>query len=520
MENRLNRVFKNPILPGFYPDPTICRAGQDFYLATSSFEYFPGVPLFHSRDLVHWRQLGHVLTRRSQLQLDSVASSGGIYAPTLRYHQGTFYLITSHIGGGGNFIVTATDPAGPWSDPMWLGDCGIDPSLLFDGDDVYYTRNGPGPDRDHPLLYQARLDLQTGRLTEEPRPIWAGTGGIWPEGSHLYKRGGFYYLMHAEGGTSYGHREVVARSRSAWGPFQPALRNPILGHERRRGHAIQATGHADLVTLPDGSLWAVMLGVRPQGGRYHHLGRETFLAPARWDEEGWPVIGQEGHIEELMSAPPLPHFDVPQPQVREDFCSDQLSHVWNFVRNPRQEHWSVTERPGFLRLWGAAETIGDAAPIALLGRRQQHFEVTARARLLFEPAQAEEAGLVVRANERFYYALLVRRVAGRGGGREAVLVAGFRGKARCVARVPLEEGPVLLEMQGTPNRYIFRAGGEGSDLLELDERPARALAAETVMATGQNYFTGAYLCMYASGAGQPATNPADFDWFDYIVDKG
>ena len=275
--------FENPVLPGMHPDPTICRVGRDFYLACSSFEYFPGVPIFHSRDLVGWRQIGHALTRKSQLDLSGVRSSDGIYAPTLRHHDGTFYLVTTLVGRG-NFLVTAKHPRGPWSDPCWLDSDGIDPSLAFLDDRVYYTRNGPGADPDHPFVYQAELAWSGGvpSLARKPRVIWSGTGGIWPEAPHLYRRGRWFYLLTAEGGTSYGHSVVVARSGRPYGPFVPSPHGPLLTHRDRPRHAIQATGHADLVELDDGSTWAVLLGIRPTAGRNHHLGRETFLAPVTW----------------------------------------------------------------------------------------------------------------------------------------------------------------------------------------------------------------------------------------------
>ena len=275
--------FENPVLPGMHPDPTICRVGRDFYLACSSFEYFPGVPIFHSRDLVGWRQIGHALTRRSQLDLSGVPSSDGIYAPTLRHHDGTFYLVTTLVGSG-NFLVTAKHPRGPWSDPCWLDSDGIDPSLAFLDDRVYYTRNGPGADPDHPFVYQAELAWSGGvpSLVRKPRVIWRGTGGIWPEAPHLYRRGRWFYLLTAEGGTSYGHSVVVARSGRPYGPFVASPHGPLLTHRDRPRHAIQATGHADLVELDDGSTWAVLLGIRPAAGRNHHLGRETFLAPVAW----------------------------------------------------------------------------------------------------------------------------------------------------------------------------------------------------------------------------------------------
>ena len=195
--------FRNPVIRGFNPDPSICRVGNDFYLVTSSFEYFPGVPIYHSKDLVSWRLLGHVLSRDSQLDVRKSKSSGGIYAPTLRHDGKLFYMVTTHIDGGGNFYVTAERPEGPWSDPIWLDKDGFDPSFSFLDGTAYYTRAGKGSDFDHPLIYQGTLDTKAKKINVKPEPIWPGTGGVWPEAPHLYQRGEYFYLMHAEGGTAY-----------------------------------------------------------------------------------------------------------------------------------------------------------------------------------------------------------------------------------------------------------------------------------------------------------------------------
>ena len=285
-------TYANPVIPGTTPDPSAVRVGDDYYLVTSSFEYFPGVPLYHSRDLVHWRQLGHVLSRDAQLPLRGIPSSQGIYAPTIRHHDGTYYVVTTNMQGGGSFYVKATAPTGPWSDPIFVreGEFTMDPSLFFDDDGkVYYTRHGGGREGG---IYQAEIDVATGVLRAPARLVWKGTGDIWPEGPHLYKVDGTYYLMISEGGTSYEHMVTVARAKSPWGPFEPAPRNPILTHRFLPEHPLQATGHADLLQTPEGRFWLVLLGIRPSTPRRHHLGRET-LSPVssattagRWSTAG------------------------------------------------------------------------------------------------------------------------------------------------------------------------------------------------------------------------------------------
>jgi alpha-N-arabinofuranosidase len=505
-------TFRNPILAGFHPDPSICRVRDDFYLVTSSFEYFPGVPIFHSRDLVHWNPIGHVLTRRNQLELENVPSSAGIYAPTLRYSHGRFYVITTHVQGGGNFYVTARRPEGPWSDPVWLDEEGIDPSLFFEGGAAYYTRNGKGKDRDHPIIYQAEFDPKTGRIKGALRPIWVGTGGIWPEAPHLYKIGTTYYLLTAEGGTAYDHSVVVGRSSSPFGPFDPCPTNPILTHRGRRTDPIQALGHADLVELDSGEHWAVCLGIRPTAGRHHHLGRETFLAPVSWTKDGWPRIGSGGRVELAMRAPPLVRHPFPQQPVRDDFDAATLSAVWTFLRNPAPADWSLVQRPGFLRLIGSAVTLDDIGSPAFVARRQQHFRVRCRAMLEFAPsAHEEEAGLTVRANENFHYDIAIK---GRGSERQALLRSRVCGRTRVVRRGAVLDGPIQLDVQATEDRYVFMVRARGRSV-RLGDLPARALSAETIARYGQTYFTGVHIGMYATGGGRRSGANADFDWFEY-----
>jgi alpha-N-arabinofuranosidase len=504
------RTFRNPILAGFYPDPSICRVGDDYYLVHSSFEYFPGVPIFHSRDLVHWHQIGHVLSQESQLPLEKMQASGGIFAPTLRYHDGTFYLVTTNVWGGGNFYVTATDPAGPWSDPVWLDQEGIDPSLLFDDDGtVYYTRHVGMADG---YLGQCRLDIETGKLQGEMQEIWRGTGGVWPEGPHLYKIDGRYYLMISEGGTSYDHRVTVARSDSPWGPFTPCPDNPILTHANRPDHPIQALGHADLVGTPAG-WWAVFLGIRPQGGRFHHLGRETFLAPVTWTDDHWPVIGNEGQLELQMPAPKLPVHPWNEPPVRDDFDKPELGLAWNFLRNPREADWSISERPGYLRLRGSAMTLRDQDSPAFVGRRQTALECEVSTQLAFNPQHDnEEAGLVVRGNDENHFQIGITQ---REGLRQAFFRRVLVGKiVEPVEYRDLPAGDVILSIAAQPLEYEFFVRSVDGTPIRLGTAPTRDLSSEKI-----GGFTGAYFGMYATGNGQPSTTPADFAWFDYRVEK-
>ncbi|MBN1268315.1 MAG: glycoside hydrolase family 43 protein, partial [Kiritimatiellae bacterium] len=489
----MQSTYRNPIIPGFHPDPSVCRVGENFYLVTSTFEYFPGVPVFHSRDLVNWRQIGHCLTRPSQLPLENARSSEGIYAPTIRYHDGTFFMVTTNVSAKGNFYVTANDPGGPWSEPVWVEQGGIDPSFFFDDDGrVYLSSTGPGDNRDGGIIL-SEIDVSTGKLLAGPRLIWTGTGGQYPEASHLYRINGLYYLMIAEGGTDFGHMVTIARSSTPWGPFEGCPRNPILTH-RSTSSPIQNTGHADLVQASNGAWWLVFLGVRPNW-IWHHLGRETFLAPVMWDDNGWPLVGRHGMAALEMEAECLPRQPWPQAPARDDFDASVLAPHWNFLRDPREGDWSLAERAGWLCLRGSAVGLDDVGSPAFVGRRQQHFDCRVAACLDFHPlVDGEEAGLVARMNEAHHYEIAVTLFNGE---RCAIVRRRIGSLSAVVARRPIEEGVVIMAVEADRDEYRFLCGSEQEEPRLLARGETRYLSKE--VAGG---FTGAYLAMYATGNGK------------------
>ncbi|WP_327405565.1 glycoside hydrolase family 43 protein [Streptomyces sp. NBC_01288] len=477
------RTYDNPVIGGFHPDPSVCRVGEDYYLACSSFEYFPGVPLFHSRDLVHWRQVGNILDRPGQLDLpDDTPASAGIYAPTLRHHDGRFHLITTDVRGKGTFLVTADRPEGPWSDPVLVDVPGIDPDLAWDEDGTCWCAVAG--------VTVSRIDPATGKVLEGPLPIWSGTGLQHPEAPHLYRVGDWWYLMIAEGGTADGHSVSIARARSPRGPYEPAPANPILSH-RSTDLPIQSTGHADLVTAPDGTWWMVLLGTRPRGWfpGFHVLGRETFLTPVEW-VDGWPRVGP---VREQHPAPEAWHpFQLPP--VRDDFNAPNLAHSWISPRSRPADSWSLTERPGWLTL------DAKSAP-AFLARRQQHPDCRASVRI--DPGSGR-AGLSVRMDEAHHYDVEV------AGGVVGV-VARIGPVRQRVAEHPVAPGPVVLTVDITATDAETRApdilafsmeGAEGA--VELAELDGRYLS--TQVAGG---FTGRVIGMYVT------EGKAAFDWFDY-----
>jgi len=517
----MQKTFRNPILPGCYPDPSICRVDEDYYLVTSTFEYFPGLPVFHSRDLVHWRQIGHVLDRPSQLPLDGVKPSGGLYAPTIRYAQGVFYVINTLMNGktkSGNFIVTATNPAGPWSEPYWLEDApGIDPSLFFDDNGrAWYVGNRMASHSQyegHTEIWIQELDMQTMRLIGEARTLWDGAvkGAVWSEAPHIYKVDGRYYLVAAEGGTAHHHAVSVARSDSVTGPYIGNRGNPILTH-RHLGldYPIVGTGHADLVETQSGEWWMVLLAMRPYGGYYYNLGRETFLAPVRW-EDGWPIVSPgTGRVEFTYPLPDLPEHPWLVPPARDDFDAPTLAPQWNFLRTPPDEaFWSLRERPGCLRLRLRPQRLSEQTNPSFVGRRQQHIHFAAQAALEFTPQGANEcAGLAVTQNNDFHFLLVVTQAAGK----VVRLIKRAYGQEEILAEQSVDAGQIYLKVEAHEQAYGFYLATEPSAWRPLAENvDGRILS--TPIAGG---FVGTWIAMYASSNGQPAANNADFDWFEYV----
>lgn len=500
-------TFSNPIITGMNPDPTICRVGDDYYLVTSTFEYFPGLPVYHSKDLVNWKMLGYALSRASNCPLIGANSgTGGNYAPTIRYNNGTFYIVCTNYGGQGSqgaFYVTATNPAGPWSDPHWVNNWGVDPSLLFENDSIYYVY----PDASNNFLL-ATLNPATGQFHKAPKIIAQGTGAASQEGPHLYKIGSYYYLMSAEGGTGSEHMEVIQRSLSPWGPYQVSPTNPVITHKNAPSNPFQAIGHADLVQLPDDSWWLVCLGYRPKGGGYHHLGRETFLAPVTWDAIGWPKGGNNGIVEENITLPNLTPYPWSSDPVRDEFDNVELGLPWNFVRNPYAADWSLTERSGYLRLKGSQYSFKEKNSPAFIGRRQAAFNMTASAKISFTPvAENEEAGLVVRGDDYNHYDLLITTL---GGERVVMLRKYLQDKVAGLNYLKIPGGDITLHVSATDLQYKFWAQESGKPAVLIGTALTKDLSTEMI-----GGFTGTYIGMYASGNGSANTNPADFDWFDY-----
>lgn len=507
------RSFRNPVIPGFFPDPSIVRVGRDFYLVNSSFEYYPGIPVFHSTDLVNWTLIGHVLTRTSQLDLSDRGSSRGIFAPTIRYHKGKFYVITTDVDGIGNFYVTAEHPAGPWSDPIRIPYGGIDPSLFFEDDGKVYVTVQQGADADSHII-QYEIDPETGRALTEPVVVFRGDGGPWVEGPHLYRIRGMYYLMTASGGTSRDHREIIGRSNRPYGPFE-LLTHPILTHRGLPDHPIQYTGHADLVDDPDGNWWAVFLGVRLAQGRYSVLGRETFLAPVRWTADGWPMIdNNEGVVSLRMESDKLWAPQRLRLSFTDEFAEKRLHLRWHFLRRVPEGRFRCGEGRG-LELLGLAAALQDRKPSVFVSVRQTSHRVRVRTILHFAPVvEGEEAGVAARLSDEAFVRFGVRKA---DDGPALIVVSCDQGRLSEQLHPyphPYPSGgnsPVHLELTSDETWYTMRYSLDGELWHELARHPVARLSPETNWC-----FTGVCLGMYATGNGRDSVTPARFERFEYL----
>jgi len=495
-------TYNNPIIPGFYSDPSVCRVGDDYYLISSTFEYFPGVPVFHSKDLVNWEQIGHCIHRKEQLP-----KGVNIFAATIRHHEGTFYMITTNMGGNfGNFYVTATNPAGPWSDPIFIDIPGIDPDLFFDEDGKSYVISSPF------IVYE--INLESGELLTEGLKVWNSTGGRYSEAPHIYKKDGYYYLMAAEGGTEAAHSETIARSASVWGPYTDNPANPILAHANAagQGNPIQGVGHADIIRAHDDSWWIVFHGYRTVSDKEHHiLGRETCLAPVSWPKNGWPVVNGNGVATVNMTCPTLPLKPFPEKPARLEFESKELGLDWNHVQLPIEENYSLSEREGYLRLKGAAETLSTRRTSTFVGRRLNNFFFTATTQLDFDPIKDnEEAGMTL-LNNGSHFDIMVQKM---GGKRILVVKLQFGQTNYTSEAIVLKSGPVNLKVTGKKSTFTFSYAQGNDAYTDIETVDSKFLATETV-----GFFTGVYVGLYATGNGNISTANADYDWFEYKISE-
>jgi xylan 1,4-beta-xylosidase len=533
-------MIRNPILPGFNPDPSICRVGSDYYIATSTFEWYPGVQIHHSTDLVNWRLVKRPLERASQLDMRGNPDSGGIWAPCLSHADGLFWLVYTDVKrldgnfkDGHNYIVTAPSIEGPWSDPVYVNSSGFDPSLFHDDDGRKWFLNmlwnhvshGVGGSPKHPsfagILLQ-EYDARAEKLVGPAKNIFAGSPHGLVEGPHLFKRNGWYYLTTAEGGTGYDHAVTMARSRAIDGPYELHPDIHLITSKDAPQAALQRAGHGQMVETPGGEVYHTHLCARPLSGlRRSPMGRETAIQKCVWTEDGWLRLEHGSPVPEVKVPAPAGSHAVaaPRPRMRYEFDGDALPLDFQWLRTPfAQRIFSLTERPGHLRLFGR-ESIGSFFEQSLVARRQEHFAFRARASLDFEPASFQQAaGLVLYYNRHKFHFLAISHDARRGRVLTVMSCLGDWQDGRL--SFPLAE-PVALPAEGAVRlsaeidhaRLIF-AYDAGDGWRKLAPDLDASLVSDEAGRGEHGSFTGAFIGMMAfdtSGAGLPA----DFDWFEY-----
>ncbi|WP_026629816.1 glycoside hydrolase family 43 protein [Dyadobacter alkalitolerans] len=521
----------NPILTGFYPDPSVVQVGADYYLVNSTFSYFPGIPVFHSKDLKNWKQIGNVIDRSSQMDFMGEKLTRGLFAPAISYHNGTFYVTCTDIDHDGNFVVTAKNPAGPWSNPIRVPQArGIDPSLFFDDDNkAYIIYNSDAPDRKplysgHRTIRIYELDPATMKVVGEEKQLVNGgvdlsKKPVWIEAPHIMKRNGWYYLYAAEGGTSVNHTEVVFRSKSAWGPFVPYENNPILtqkGLSEDRKDPITSAGHAQFVDGPDGKTYAIFLAVRPYQGNYYNTGRETFIAPVEWKND-WPVIN-----------PPTKNVDYEyKVNYKEVKQKDALPQAGNFaytltfenrldpallfMRTIDSSSFALSKQKG-LTMKLKPETIMELGNPSFIGKRQQHLFCTTEVELDFSPkSEKEKAGLTIFQDEAHFY-FLSKSIKGGKPMVQLFKSAATGKEMELMSEMPVSDAskPVKLCIVAAGDTYSFYFSKGSSWELLKDKVDAKFLSTE--VAGG---FIGCLFGMYATSSGEPTTNSASFKYLKY-----
>jgi xylan 1,4-beta-xylosidase len=532
-------VIRNPILRGFNPDPSIVRVGDDYYVATSTFEWFPGVQIHRSRDLVHWQLVARPLVRASQLDMRGDPDSCGVWAPCLTHADGRFYLVytdvkrygrTTTAGASGaslrdfhNYLVTAPVIDGDWSDPAYLNSSGFDPSLFHDDDGRKYLLNmlwdhRPGQNRFAGIVLQEYSHEQQ-RLVGERHTIFSGTAIGFTEGPHLYKRDGWYHLLTAEGGTGWGHAVTMARSRTLLGPYELHPDVYVLTARDRPDAALQRTGHADLVETQSGETYMVYLCGRPLGNRGRcTLGRETAIQPMTWGADGWLRTADGRGLPEIEVPAPAGLQSQPQPlaPVREDFDADRLPPAFQWLRTPYPDDlFSLRARPGHLRLYGR-ETIGSVFRQALVARRQQAHCYSATTRLEFEPEHFQQmAGLVCYYNSaKFHYLYVSRDDAGTHLRAMSALPDQVSADA-FTPPIPIPAGvPIELRVEVDYERMRLGYRLDSRDWQWLPQLFDASILSDEASAPGLPNFTGAFVGMACQDLAGTA-RPADFDWFEY-----
>ncbi len=479
--------YRNPIIPGFYPDPSICRVGDTYYLVCSSFQFFPGVPLFESKDLLNWTQIGHVLTRESQLPLSGANSTGGIYAPTIRYNNGRFYMVTTNVSHGGNFYVYTDDIHGEWSEPIYVEQDGIDPSLFFENGKAYFMSNGTD-DNGVQGIVQCEIDITTGQKLTPTKCIWQGTGGRFLEGPHLYKIQDAYYLMASEGGTEYGHMVVYARGNSPYGPFEGYAGNPVLTNRNLGGYQIQGCGHADIVEDTAGNWWMVHLAFRQiDNWVMHHItGREVYLVPVTFDSEGWFTAGVNGTTLQEIETDRFNNV-VQRTIPDKTFANTKVGTDWCYMGNPIHEHYEFADETYRLSSNGYSLSDTDNVP-TFLGIRQQEMNLQISCDV---KAAGEEAGITLYMTPDQHYDIALHSTR---TGYEIIRRLRIGDVEQIDGHIEIPQDRAKLMISCNNYAYHFSAECNGK-LYDLGSAQTKFLSTEIA-----GNFTGVMIGLYAQGA--------------------
>ena len=482
--------YKNPVIKGFYPDPSVCRANGKYYLAASSFQYFPGVPLFESEDLVNWTQIGFALTRPGQVMLDKVNSSGGVFAPTIRFNNGRFYMVTTNDTTHQNFYVWTDDIYGEWSDPVYVDQGGIDPSLLFDDGRVYFISNGSDDFGENGVV-QCEIDVCTGRKLTPSRCIWKGSGGRFLESPHMYRINGGYYLMAAEGGTEYGHMITYARADSPWGNFIGYEKNPVLTNRNKAPYIIQGIGHGDLIQDESGEWHILCLGFRQMGiwMPFHHLGRETFLIPVKFGEDGWFTAGYDGTCDE--------EYEISGSFTQNEKCSYSFENMlwnvdWQYLRKPHPENYIFDKNSITLKGTGITLGMTDSPTFICTHQRDFCFKLNVKVTLGIDNENsmlfADEAGVTLYHDEKEHYEIAIKHDKD-GYYSTLVLNIGGISTAGQMHMNNLTDNTMDITIEADHYRYMFYANG-----MYLGSGDTKYLSSEVC-----GGFTGTVIGLYADG---------------------
>ena len=534
------QTFKNPILAGGYPDPSICRVGDEFFMVNSSFEYFPALPIHKSKDLVNWELVGHGLNRleqvSGQINLIDVQSNGGIHAPTIRFHNGKYYIITTNVyydeikqrASATNFIITSSNPEGPWSNPIVIkGAPGIDPDIFFDDDGrVWYAGNHQPSDPSfsgETEIWMQELDPKNFQLIGQRFYAWRGAcGGVWAEGPHIYKKDGNYYLLIAEGGTSFNHSIMVAVSDKITGPYTSNERNPIFSSRHLSyDNWVHSTGHGDLVELEDGRWYIVMLGVRGDVKRKSNMGRETFIAPVSWEREPydwkerkivWPVIApQFGRI--LKNNPVIFSETIQNKEFFfvDDFNKTNLGLAWNHRRVPMQNMFDLVSNPGFLRVYTNPNKLQERKRANFIGIKQTESDFSFETIMTFSPSyDSDESGIAIVQKDNNFLSLTIKKF-----NEDILLELKLMNNVETSIASKLIDHkctlPVQLKVESYQNNYRFYYAQKNDDFQLFAETPADLLLSHG--------YTGAHIGLYTTSNGQMSTGYADFDRVEYTFVK-